>query len=1211
MGKIKPTLEQKKIFHYIDKRKENILIEARAGAGKCLGENTPVLMYDGSIKMVQNIVSGDQLMGDDGNPRNVLSTNVGFGDLYKIIPQKGDSWVCNDIHVMTLHHEEKKELVDVPLNEITYSKYPNGNYRRLRLQRSGCIEYVKQKFNIDPYLLGLWLGDGKKENGAPVIFVHESETPIIDYLKNVKYKNISIKINDYRNNGLLNIDLTTPNFSGKKIKNVLREEFKKCLDGDNIFIPKNYLINSKEVRLKLLAGLLDSDGHRGNKYYEITTKHETLKNDILYLCRSLGFAAYAKVTTKTIKKLNFKDQYWRITISGSFEDVPCLLERKKCKPRKQIKCVLRTGFKKEYIGKGDYYGFTLDGNGRFLLGDFTITHNTSTIVAAVNLLPKDASITFLAFNKHIQEELKRKLPPHVWCYTSHGLGLSAIKRKYGDDIEFDEFKVDHHINKKRKRWNLHNEFENSFEQEVYLASLKKLINLCRATMTTDKKYVPYIAEKYDIRYSEPKDVKRVMSVLEAMTNDRKHFDYTDMIYLPAIDPKIWMFPQDYVIVDECFPHNQYISTEIGKKKIGHLAKMYEKGEQLPMVETFNEQTHSFEKKNIVKVWCNGERDIYEVVVGGKRKIKSTKNHKYLTLDGWKRLDDLVVGDAILSNYSNQPYHGVLTRNQKRIFIGSILGDGSLHNLSKNISRIRVIHGEEQKEYVDWKASFFNSNVELIENNGFADKIAYRFTSKGYYFNDKHLNIYNVIDEISPKSLAIAWMDDGNISTKYNTSRLYSCADNKEYSEYLSKKIKEYFKIESQVKSGKSSSSGNEYYWLLFDKENTEKLSNLISEFIHPSMSYKLCPKHRININSDAWLDEENQYGCMVVTEYAKFVKRDRVYDMEVEDNHNFIITSSSYSKDIKAKDYGLIAHNCQDLNRAQQAIIQKILKRDRKTGEQLGRLISVGDPFQSIYSFAGSDIKSFEWFQKQPNTKVLHLTHSFRCGENIIKKAQDIVPDIKAKENAHEGLVREGSILEEAKDGDFVLCRTTMPLVKLFFAFLMEGKKAIIKGSDIGISLVEMTKNHKSVVETINFWNGEIKDFEGILKSKGILNFEDHSGYVALKDKVGVLDFFGKISKNLEDMRKKIRQVFRDDIEGIVLSTVHKAKGLEADRVFIARPDKLPLGASTKWQADQELNLEYVAITRAKNELIYDWEWTDEEEEDVDEQKKKLKKRRK
>jgi len=471
---------------------------------------------------------------------------------------------------------------------------------------------------------------------------------------------------------------------------------------------------------------------------------------------------------------------------------------------------------------------------------------TSTIVAAVNLIPATSSTTFLAFNKHIQEELKHKLPPHVFCYTSHGLGLSSLKRKYGDDIEFDEFKVDYHINKKRNRWKLKDEFPNLFEQDVYLSSLKKLVNLCRSTLTTDKKYIPYLAEKYDIRYAEPKDIKRVMSTLEAMTNDRKTFDFTDMIYLPAIDPKIWMFPQDYVIVDEC-----------------------------------------------------------------------------------------------------------------------------------------------------------------------------------------------------------------------------------------------------------------------------------------------------------------------------------------------------------------------QDLNRAQQAIIQKLLKRDRVTGEIKGRLISVGDPFQSIYSFAGSDIKSFEWFKKQPNTKILTLTHSFRCGIEIVKEAQRIVPDIKAKENAHQGVVRNGSILKEATDGDFVLCRTTMPLVKLFFSFLLENKKAIIKGSDIGISLVEMTKEHKSVTESLNFWDDELSEFENNLKARGILNFEDHSGYLSLKDKIGVLHFFAKLSKNLTDMRKKIRQVFRDDIEGIVLSTVHKAKGLEASRVFIARPDLLPMNASTKWQADQEINLEYVAITRAINELIYDREWTDLTPEEIEKKERK------
>ena len=175
---------------------------------------------------------------------------------------------------------------------------------------------------------------------------------------------------------------------------------------------------------------------------------------------------------------------------------------------------------------------------------------TTTIVEAVKLLPKDKNIMFLAFNKHIQEELKTKLPEYVRCYTTYGLGTSAIKRKYGDKIQFDEFKADKIIIKKSKSWDLKNEFKNEDEISFYLDSIKKLANLCRLTLTLKPEYIPYIADRYDIAYSKPKDVKRVLKVLDEMTTDRTSFDYTDMIFLPAIDNGIWMFPQDYVFVDE-------------------------------------------------------------------------------------------------------------------------------------------------------------------------------------------------------------------------------------------------------------------------------------------------------------------------------------------------------------------------------------------------------------------------------------------------------------------------------------------------------------------------------------------------------------------------------------------------------------------------------------------------------------------------------------
>src|SRR5690606_26161016 len=151
-------------------------------------------------------------------------------------------------------------------------------------------------------------------------------------------------------------------------------------------------------------------------------------------------------------------------------------------------------------------------------------------------------------------------------------------------------------------------------------------------------------------------------------------------------------------------------------------------------------------------------------------------------------------------------------------------------------------------------------------------------------------------------------------------------------------------------------------------------------------------------------------------------------------------------------------------------IIEKVLKHDRKTKKLTGRLISVGDFFQGIYGFNAADEKSFEWFEKFPDTKVLPLSVSFRCSKNVIKKAQEIVPDIKALDYEPDGLVRDGNVLEEAESGDFIVCRTTMPLVKLFFEFLSQQKKAIIKGSDIGIHLIELIGKINNLEKLKSFW---------------------------------------------------------------------------------------------------------------------------------------------
>lgn len=825
-----------------------------------------------------------------------------------------------------------------------------------------------------------------------------------------------------------------------------------------------------------------------------------------------------------------------------------------------------------------------------LIKAYAGTGKTTTLVEAVKLLPKDKSIMFLAFNRHIKEELDVKLPEHVRCYTTYGLGNAAIKRKYKDSIVFDEFKIDKIILKKSKNWGLNEEFKDDNEISVYLNDIKKLVNLCRLTLTLKPEYVSYVAERYDINIIKPKDIKRVLKVLDTATNDRKTYDYTDMVFLPAVDNSIWMFPQDYVFVDECLPAQTYISTTKGKFKIKTLCEKYEKTGELPIVTTFNEKLKMFEEKQVNNIWCNGEKDVYYVVLNGKRKLKSTVNHRFLTCSGWKRLDELKINDIVLSNYNKQPYHQILNDTQKNIVIGSILGDGCLSKISNSIFRLKIIHDENQKEYIQWKSVFFDEKINTIKKNGFANKTAYSFTTKSFYFN---LSDEKIIDNISLQSLAISWMDDGSISNNYLESRLYSTAKSFELSQLLSDKIYEKWGIVSSIKNAKSSTTKRVYYWLSFNKTNTKKISKLLSPYIHRSMEYKLCPEDRGKFNENNWISIKNEIGCMIVTKEFSFFSREKTYDMEVEDNHNFIITSQSKIK-TNAENYGIIAHNCQDLNRCQIRIVEKILKKDKMSGKIIGRLISVGDFFQGIYGFNGSDEKSFQWFEKFKNTKTLPLSTSFRCSKAVIRKAQEIVPDIKALDDAPEGVVRDGNAINEARNGDFIICRTTMPLVQIFFEFLKQNKKAIIKGSDIGIHLIELIGEIKTIEKLITFWENELKSFRNELKNDGILNPNDHTGYNILEDKVLTLLFLARISENIPDLKNKISLIFTDNIEGICLSTVHKVKGLEANRVFIIRPDLLPMDVRKPWQVIQEKNLEYVAYTRAKIELIFDREWTDE-----------------
>ena len=361
-----------------------VLFQLPTGGGKCLSANTPILMFDGSVKMVQDVSVGDLLMGPDSEYRRVESTCRGREMMYRITPNKGDAFECNESHILALQYSDAEHgnaFRNVSVRD--YLSLSKNEKHLLKLYRRG-VEFPDRNVAIDPYILGQWLADGTKACGTPEISVCDDDVDVLNYLisrgghllakdkRGLRYSRVSFAGIGYENSLRANSCL-------------YRDEFKKCvLPCGQIGIPDEYKINSREKRLQLLAGLLDGDGftNRDKGGYEIITKYTEMRDDILYLARSLGFAAYWSEKRVDISRLkdstsNEIRTYYRITISGFCEDIPVKSFRKKSLLRKMNKDVLRTGFSVEKIGVGDYYGFEISGNDRlFLLGDFTVTHNT-------------------------------------------------------------------------------------------------------------------------------------------------------------------------------------------------------------------------------------------------------------------------------------------------------------------------------------------------------------------------------------------------------------------------------------------------------------------------------------------------------------------------------------------------------------------------------------------------------------------------------------------------------------------------------------------------------------------------------------------------------------------------------------------------------------------------------------------------------------------
>lgn len=350
-------------------------------AGKCVAKGTRFIMFDGSIKNVEDIVAGDVLMGPDSKPRTVLATTHGIDNMYKVIPENGIEHIVNSKHpIRTIYRKAygnivREELITAPNHIKTLSLHPRWR-ECYALEKVNGIEFEHKDVLIDPYIFGLWIGDGDKDSAR----FTNPDIEVIDALK--EFANT--------NNLVCNIYNHSTSKLAKRIsftkKDCSLNWFRQALDAmgvkDNKFIPKNYICTDRESRLQFLAGIIDTDGnYDARKHnFEIIQKLESVTAGIVYIARSLGI----KTTVKT--KVVNGCTYYRIFLLSKGWIIPTKVKRKQCPEYTALqKNPLECRFDIESIGKDEYYGFEVDGDSLCLLEDFTIFHNCPNLQKALDV----------------------------------------------------------------------------------------------------------------------------------------------------------------------------------------------------------------------------------------------------------------------------------------------------------------------------------------------------------------------------------------------------------------------------------------------------------------------------------------------------------------------------------------------------------------------------------------------------------------------------------------------------------------------------------------------------------------------------------------------------------------------------------------------------------------------------------------------------------
>lgn len=331
-----------------------------------LGSDVRVVTHDGYLKSCDDLIPGDKLLSSNSTTLTVDKVGYRIDNGYKVIPTKGVPFVlgldsklrltCNSNKSAGFFKDQEYALTVPSL--VGQTKTAKHTLKCFRT----AVEFDEpQTLSIDPYFLGLWLGDGSSAN----LMITNQDPEIEQYLRQFAQLH-NLVVRDARNSHQSCPHWFFSHVDNKEFANI----FRSLSLFNNKHIPQSYLTAPRKDRLELLAGLLDTDGYLHHGHMEIAVKNDTLANGIILLARSLGFFVANKIKWVRLNGWEEARPYSRVTISGDLELIPTKLPRRQCATRRQIKNVLRTGFKLEYTIETPLVNLTLRGNGDVLTEDF-------------------------------------------------------------------------------------------------------------------------------------------------------------------------------------------------------------------------------------------------------------------------------------------------------------------------------------------------------------------------------------------------------------------------------------------------------------------------------------------------------------------------------------------------------------------------------------------------------------------------------------------------------------------------------------------------------------------------------------------------------------------------------------------------------------------------------------------------------------------------